>query len=50
MNYDQAMRKIDFLNNRLRKMIPWYKWAIKHSWQKVDRWYEILGYKKSIKK
>ena len=46
MTHKQAMEKIDFLNNRFRQMkMPWYKWAIKHSWNKINRWCEILGYK-----
>jgi len=46
MTYEQAMKKIDFLNDRFRKMkTPWYKWAIKHSWDKINKWCEMLGYK-----
>lgn len=47
MNFEEGMEKIDFLNDRLRKLKqPWFNWAINHSWSKVDKWCRILGYKR----
>lgn len=46
MNREEAERKIDFLNKRLRKFsTPWYQWDIKCNWGKIDKWCKFLKYK-----
>ena len=44
MNFTEAMKKIDYINRRFadKGMNPWYTWAIKHSWEKIDKWYKLL--------
>jgi len=37
---------IDFLNTRLRSFkTPWYRWAIDITWDKLERWAKMLGWK-----
>jgi hypothetical protein len=46
MTYNEAMELISFLNNRMRKMhTPWYQWAVFITWEKLERWASMLGYK-----
>ena len=42
MNYDQTMRLIDFLNERMRPL-RWDEWP-NVTWAKVKRWAKKLGY------
>lgn len=45
IKFNEAIHKIDFLNKKLRKFkTPWYGWAIKCSWAKIDEWCRFLGY------
>ena len=46
MTYDEAIAKIDFLNERFRKarITPWYEWAVRIDWEKVNHWCRLLGY------
>ena len=46
MYYHEAIHKIDFLNKRLLKFkTPWYQWAIKISWDKIDKWCKFFNYR-----
>lgn len=41
---DEAL--VDWLNKRFRKLgmkQPWYKWAVEITWEKLERWAQMLG-------
>jgi len=46
MTYEQGIKKIDFLNRRMQKLkTPWYKWSIKITWDKINKWCRYFNYK-----
>ena len=45
MKYEQAIKKIDFLNKRIKKVKPWYGWSIKIDWNKIDKWCENFKFR-----
>jgi len=50
VNYEESMRLIDFLLERFRKagMRPFYLWAIPITWEKLQKWAKMLGYKREV--
>jgi hypothetical protein len=42
MNYDESVKVIDFLNKRLRKIQPIYKWGIDINWNKILKLFNFL--------
>ena len=42
---EEGIKKIDFLNKRMRKIKAWYKWSIRIDWDKIDKWCKHFGYK-----
>ena len=49
MTYNETMELVGFLNRRFAKagMTPWYLWAVNLTWEKLDRWAKMLGYKEA---
>ena len=50
MDYTDTMKMIDWLSERFRKagLKPWYRWAVDITWDKIERWASLLGYKGGI--
>jgi len=42
MKYEECMKIIIYLNNRMQKLTPWYKWSVKITWEKLLKWYNFL--------
>lgn len=49
MNYSDTIKMIDFLNNRMHCLKPWYTWGVEITWEKLERWAKFLGWQPSIK-
>jgi len=47
MNYSDTVEMIDFLNNRMRRLEPWYTWGVTITREKLERWARRLGWKPS---
>ena len=50
MKYQEAVDMLDFLERRFRAggLNPsWYKWGVCITWEKIERWCKMLGYKGS---
>ena len=47
MNYSDTIEMIDFLNDRMRRLKPWYTWGVTITWEKLERWARRLGWKPS---
>lgn len=44
MNYSDTVDMIDFLNDRMRRLKPWYTWGVTITWEKLERWARFLGW------
>jgi len=49
MKYDEVLKIVSYLNERMRKITPWYKWSIKITWWKLKKWYDLLHKRKEAK-
>lgn len=49
MTFDDAYDLVAWLNRRFREagMRPWYLWAVPITWDKLQRWGQLLGYRGS---
>jgi hypothetical protein len=44
MNYSDTIEMIDFLNDRMHRLKPWYTWGVEITWEKLERWARRLGW------
>ena len=49
ITYGQTIKKIDFLNKRMRKIGAWYKWTTEINWDKINEWCKLFNYKEGEK-